>query len=49
MNVFGIAGDVWDGEEFGEFADNAIFVVHAVVADFLGDLGWIEFVWAFGR
>ncbi len=49
LNVFSVAGDVGDGEKFGEFADDAVFVVYAVLADFLGDLGWIQFVWALGR
>ena len=49
LNVFSVAGDVGDGEKFGEFTDDAVFVVHAEVADFLGDLIRIQFVWALGR
>ena len=48
LNVFGVAGDVGDGQELGELADDSGFVVHAVVADFLGDLVWIQFVAVFG-
>ena len=48
LDVGGIAGDVGDGEKFGEFADDAIFVVHAIVADFLDDFGGFERVKAFG-
>jgi len=48
LDVFGVAGDIGNGEEFGELADDAVFVVHAVVADFLSDLVGIEFVRVFG-
>ena len=49
LDVGGVAGDVGDGEKFGELADDAVFVVHAIVADFLGDFGGFEWVRAFGR
>ena len=41
LDVGGVAGDIGDGEKFGELAHDAIFAVHAIVADFLNDLGGI--------
>ena len=49
LDVGGVAGDIGDGEKFGELAHDAIFAVHAIVADFLNDLGGIEVGMAFGR
>ncbi len=39
LDVYRVRGNVGNGQEVGEFADDAVFIVGAVVADFLDDLG----------